>query len=41
MRKASDKNSPPESSSTEINHVSQESQAKSGITERRELRGGV
>lgn len=34
LRNASNKNSPPESSSTQITHVSQESQGKSGITER-------
>lgn len=39
-KKASGKNSPPESSSTQINHVSQESQGKSGITERGVHGGG-
>lgn len=34
LRNASHKNSPPESSSTQINHVSQESQGKSGLTDR-------
>lgn len=39
LRNASHKNSPPESSNTKINHVSQESQGKSGITERGVVKG--